>query len=29
MSYKSRTGAVLFARGFDLVATFYAKVLDI
>ena len=29
MSYESRTGAVLFARGLDQVATFYAKVLDL
>jgi predicted enzyme related to lactoylglutathione lyase len=29
MSYESRTGAVLFARGLDRVATFYSKVLDL
>ena len=29
MSYESRTGAVLFARGLDRVATFYCKVLDL
>jgi catechol 2,3-dioxygenase-like lactoylglutathione lyase family enzyme len=29
MSYQSRTGAVLFARSLDLVATFYANVLGL
>ena len=29
MSYELRTGAVLFARGLDQVATFYAKVLGL